>query len=147
MDASQRLRDLILISGRLAEVLERENAALKARRREEMQEMVDEKVNIIRVYENRIQALTDAGDDMSKVDAEIKDRLTVVAGKVKRLMQENGKLLRIAIEANRRVVGIIADAVKKSAPDAGTYSKKGGMSRQDVRSATKNVAIALDQTL
>lgn len=147
MDASQRLRDLILITGRLAEVLERENAALKTRRREEMKDILDEKVNIGRVYENRIQALADAGDDMSKVDAEIKARLTVLAGKVKRLMQENGTLLRIAIEANRRVVGIIADAVKKSAPDPGTYSKKGAMSRQDGRSTTKNVALTLDRTL
>lgn len=147
MDASQRLRDLILITGRLAEVLERENAALKTRRREEMQEILDEKVNISRVYENRIQALTDAGDDMSKVDVEIKARLTALAGKVKRLMQENSKLLKIAIEANRRVVGIIADAVKKSAPDPGTYSKKGALSRQDARAATKNVALTLDQTL
>jgi hypothetical protein len=147
MDASHRLRDLILITGRLAEVLERENSALKARRQDDLKAILEEKVNVGRVYENRIQALTEAGDDVAKADPDLRARLAAVSGKAKRLMEENGKLLKVAIEANRRVVGMIAEAVKRSAPGTGTYSPKGAMRRGGARGAASNVALSYDQSL
>jgi hypothetical protein len=56
-------------------------------------------------------------------------------------------MLKIAIEANRRVVNLIAEAVKASVPSAGTYSPTGGTGTHDQRGAPKNVALSVDHTL
>ena len=70
-----------------------------------------------------------------------------IGEKVNGLMEDNAKMLKIAIEANRRVVNLIAEAVKASVPSAGTYSPTGGTGTHDHRGAPKNVALSVDHTL
>ena len=62
------------------------------------------------------------------------------------MIEDNASLLKIGIEANRRVVNMIAEAVKASVPNAGVYSASGttGIEQQ---SASQNVAISIDHTL
>ena len=60
---------------------------------------------------------------------------------------ENAQLLKITIEANRRVVAMVADAVKTQQPGPGTYSAKGTADKNDVHSAPRNLALSLDRSL
>ncbi|MGH6660809.1 MAG: flagellar export chaperone FlgN [Rhodospirillales bacterium] len=147
MDPTNRVNDLIVITGRLADLLERENDALRNRRSKELNEILDEKVTLGRVYESRIMGLTEAADALDEVDPELRERLRGVGDKVNGLIEENAKLLKIAIEANRRVVNLIAEAVKASVPSAGTYSPTGAAASQGHRAAPRNVAISVDRTL
>ena len=48
MDPTKRVNDLIVITDRLASLLERENAALRDRRNSELHEILDEKVTLSR---------------------------------------------------------------------------------------------------
>jgi len=147
MDPTNRVNDLIVITGRLADLLERENDALRNRRSKELNDILDEKVTLGRVYESRIMGLTEAADALDEVDPELRERLRGVGDKVNGLIEENAKLLKIAIEANRRVVNLIAEAVKASVPSAGTYSPTGAATPQGHRAAPRNVAISVDRTL
>ena len=147
MDPTKRVNDLIVITGRLADLLERENVALREKQNKELNEILDEKVTLGRVYESRIMGLTEDPEALDNVDKELLERLRGIGEKVNGLMEDNAKMLKIAIEANRRVVNLIAEAVKASVPSAGPYSPTGGTGTHDQRGAPKNVALSVDHTL
>ena len=147
MDPTKRVNDLIVITGRLADLLERENVALREKQNKELNEILDEKVTLGRFYESRIMGLTEDPEALDNVDKELLERLRGIGEKVNGLIEDNAKMLKIAIEANRRVVNLIAEAVKASVPSAGTYSPTGATGTDDHRAAPKNVAISVDHTL
>lgn len=147
MNPTKRVNDLIVITSRLVDILERENNALRNKQNKELNEILDEKVPLGRVYESRIMGLAEASPEaINSVDLELRDRLRGLGKKVNDLIEDNAKLLKIAIEANRRVVDLIAEAVKASVPSAGTYSANGETGVEQ-HAASKNVAISVDQTL
>lgn len=147
MDPTKRVNDLIVITGRLADLLERENVALREKQNKELNEILDEKVTLGRVYESRIMGLTEDPEALDNVDKELLERLRGIGEKVNGLIEDNAKMLKIAIEANRRVVNLIAESVMASVPSAGTYSPTGATGTDDHRAAPKNVAISVDHTL
>jgi flagellar biosynthesis/type III secretory pathway chaperone len=146
MDANNRVKDLITITSRLAEVLARENDALRARRHGELDEILDQKTTLGRIYESRLEGLADDKDALKGVDPALRERLRGLGDKVNDLIEENARLLRVAIEANRRVVDMIAEAVKASAPGPGIYGKKGTLGGERRRTAG-NLAFSLDRSL
>ncbi len=146
MDPTNRVNDLIVITKRLADLLARENDALVNRKYSEINEILDEKVTLGRVYESRIMGLTDDPAALKEVDADLRDQLRSLGEKVNGLIEENAALLKIGIEANRRVVNMIAEAVKASVPSAGTYSASGATGVEQ-HAPSKNVAITVDHTL
>jgi len=148
MEPTNRVNDLIVITNRLAELLERENDALRNKQNKELTEILDEKVTLGRVYESRIMGLAEASAEaIDGVDLELRDRLRGLGQKVNDLIVDNAKLLKVAIESNRRVVNLIAEAVKESIPSAGTYSATGATGGLDHHAAPRNVAISVDHTL
>ena len=147
MDPTKRVNDLIVITGRLADLLERENVALREKQNKELNEILDEKVTLGRVYESRIMGLTEDPEALDNVDKELLERLRGIGEKVNGLIEDNAKMLKIAIEANRRVVNLIAESIKASVPSAGTYSPTGATGTDDHRAAPKNVALSVDHTL
>ncbi len=146
MDPTNRVNDLIVITNRLADLLARENEALVNRKYSEINEILDEKITLGRVYESRIMGLTDDPAALKEVDADLRDQLRGLGEKVNGLIEENAQLLKIGIEANRRVVNMIAEAVKASVPSAGTYSANGAAGVEQ-HAPSKNVAITVDHTL
>ncbi|MBC8337881.1 MAG: flagellar export chaperone FlgN [Rhodospirillales bacterium] len=146
MDPTNRVNDLIVITKRLTGLLERENDALSNRKYSEINEILDEKVTLGRVYESRIMGLADDPTALNEVDGELRDQLRTLGEKVNALIADNSQLLKIGIEANRRVVNMIAEAVKASVPSAGTYSATGS-GALDQQAAAKSVAISIDHTL
>lgn len=147
MDPTKRVNDLIVITGRLADLLELENLALINKQNQDLYDILDEKVTLGRVYETRIMGLTEDSEALDGVDPELLERLRDMGKKVNGLIEENAELLKVAIETNRRVVDLIAEAVKASTPSAGTYSQTGATEMPNHRAAPKNVAISLDHTL
>lgn len=147
MDPNNRLSELIAISNRLIDLLERENDALKHHRTEEIHTLLDEKATLARLYEIRFKSIAEKPDVLDGGDTTLRHNLSELACKVENLIQENGELLHIAIEANRRVVDLIAEAVQAQQPTAGTYSSDAQTSTNGVNAASQRVALSLDQTL
>lgn len=145
MEAQKRINDLIIIAGHLATLLERENDALRCRRMAEVGDTLTEKNALIRAFESRVEGLADQAGDLAQVDSDLRERLAGIGHKVNRLIDENARYLKIAIEANRRVMDSVADAVKSSRPGAGTYSANGAVGTG--RNGHRNLSISVDQNL
>jgi flagellar biosynthesis/type III secretory pathway chaperone len=146
MDINKRLTELITISGELASVLEQENAALTRYDRGCLQSLLDEKARLGRAYESRMEAL--GGDAKALVDADpdLGQRLREIGAVVRDLIARNARLLKIAIEANRRVVDLIAEAVKATAPGPGVYGVRGRAAAAG-RGAPKSLPVSFDRSL
>ena len=147
MDPNNRLNDLIVITDRLVDLLERENDALKNHKTEVIHTLLDDKATLARVYETRLKGLAEKPEILENADPALREKLRHFAEKVETLILENGKLLNVAIEANRRVVDLIADAVQAQQPNAGTYSSDAQASNNGSNAASQRVALSLDQTL
>ena len=111
MDPNNRLSDLIVIANRLIAQLELENDALRSHKMEVIHTLLDEKATLARVYENRFKVLAEKPELLDKAEPKLREQLKSLAEKVDRLVQDNGNLLNVTIEANRRVVDLIAEAV------------------------------------
>lgn len=147
MDATGRVNDLIEITERLASLLKKENRALNDKDADEATRYLDEKGNLSRIYETRIKGLMDDPSILATAAPELRKELRDLGESVNVMIQENARLLKITIEANRRVVAMVADAVKTQQPGPGTYSAKGTADKNDVHSAPRNLALSLDQSL
>jgi flagellar biosynthesis/type III secretory pathway chaperone len=148
MDINKRLTELIAISGELASVLERENAALTRYDRGSLQSILDEKTRLGRAYESRMEALGDDATALAEADPDLGQRLREIGAEVRDLIARNARLLKIAIEANRRVIDLIAEAVKASAPGPGVYGVRGRTAvAASGRGAPKSLPVSFDRSL
>jgi flagellar biosynthesis/type III secretory pathway chaperone len=147
MSSESKVNDIMLIIERLSDVLERENAALKDRKIQEVHALLDDKVTLSRVYETRMQYYNENPDELINVSPELRDKLSTVGANISKLLQQNAAMLKVAIEANRKVVDMIAAAVKSATPGPGTYGSNGVTGLPDHKSQVQGMALSLDQTL
>ena len=147
MDPNNRLSDLIVIANRLIAQLEIENDALRNHETEIIHTLLDEKATLARVYESRFKALLEKPELLDDADPKLREQLKKLAEKLERLIEDNGNLLNVTIEANRMVVDLIAEAVHAQQPNAGTYSSDAQASTHGANAASQRVALSLDETL
>ena len=147
MDPNNRLSDLIVIANRLIAQLEIENDALRNHETEIIHTLLDEKATLARVYESRFKALLEKPELLDDADPKLREQLKKLAEKLERLIQDNGTLLNVTIQANRMVVDLIAEAVHAQQPNAGTYSSDAQASTHGANAASQRVALSLDETL
>ena len=149
-NASNRVKDLIVITGRLADLLTRENRALREHRTPDVTALLEEKNTLSRVYESRVSRLSKISEKpqiMTQVNADLRERLRNLGEKVNGLMEDNAKLLKSAIDANRRVVEAIAEAVKSGQPGPGTYSANGSVDAGGNTAASQTTPISVNRSL
>ena len=147
MNPNNRLTDLIVIANRLVAQLEIENDALRSHKTELIHTLLDEKATLARVYESRFKVLAEKPELLDEAEPKLREQLKSLAEKVDRLIHDNGDLLNVTIEANRRVVDLIAEAVHAQQPNAGTYSSDAQASTHGANAASQRVALSLDETL
>lgn len=147
MNATARINDLIEITERLEALLTKENKALSDKNAREATRYLEEKNNLSRIYESRIKGIMDAPAALAGVEPELRLKLRELGEKVNLMIRDNARLLKITIEANRRVVEMVAEAVKSQQPGPGIYSAKGTANKADVHSAPRNLALSLDRSL
>lgn len=145
MDATKRVDDLIMITGRLADLLEKENALLREKRHNELGVILDEKETLARVYESRIMGLTENEIALDDVDEELRTQLGDLGMRVDGLMVENTRLLQGAILASQRVMELVQEAVQELRPDQVSYRANGVRGQQ--ANKARGVALSVDQTL
>lgn len=150
MNTEAKIKDLITLTGNLADLLERENTALREHRPADVAGLLNEKQTLSRVYEARIirfAKLSETPEAFKDMDPELLERLKTLGGKVNTLMDVNERLLKVAIEANRRVMEAIADAVKSNAPGPGVYSANGAVRDNGGKAATMTSPVSVNRSL
>lgn len=146
MDAQKRMDDLVAITTRLIDVLEREKEILVERRHADLNGLLDEKETIARVYQARVMGLQEHPDQFEGLEPEDRDELRTLAQQADTLIRENARMLEAAMYASKRVVDLVAEAVTEASNPTGAYSKRGSTDMPGPR-GTRASAISLDQTL
>ena len=148
MDTGKRIGDLIVLSQRLADLLAKENRALREGRPEEVRLMLEQKDELSRAYESRVLGLSEHsdGESISAVDPASREQLRELGKLIQELSAENGRLLQVAMEVNRRVLHGVAEALRSSQPGPGTYSKTGDIGQTHRRKGAQAAPLSLDQS-
>lgn len=145
MDVAKRMTDLVNVTTRLIDVLERENVMLRERRHSDLNLILDEKETIARVYQARIMGLEENPDVLDDASDEDRDQLRELAHRVDTLMAQNARMLEVAMTVSKRIVDLVAEAVKEAAPKTGAYSAKGN--KIGASDKTGNMSLSLNETL
>lgn len=145
METSTRLDDLLHIGGRLHGVLEQENAALRDHGPERIGPLLDEKLTLARAYESRVKGLADIPDELAQTDVDLRTRTRALGERIDALAEDNARLIHAALEANKRVLDVIAEAVATSQPHVNTYSAKGATARPE--QAGRRASLSYDRSL
>lgn len=145
MNIEQQVDDLIVVTGRLSDLLERENQALREKDNAKVGDLVDEKNVLSRAYEVHLRDLADQGDALAALDGARLDELRRQGERTDVLVHENSLLLRAGTTVGRHVVEAIAEAVRAAQPGPGTYSADGMVNGP--RAGAKAVAITLNESL
>jgi len=153
MDAGKRIDDLLFITNGLADLLEQENAALQSSRLDIVQSLLERKTTLSRAYEIRVfgmkQELEHEHEQVPYDEEDIAniDRLTEVGQRVAVLIEENEKLLKVALEVSRRFMACVADSAKHATPGTGAYSANGNVGPNASAVQKQATSMALDETL
>ena len=108
---------------------------------------MDEKETIGRVYQARIMGLQEDPEQLKDVDEAERHKLKELAHSVDTLVSENARMLEAAMYASKRIVEMVAEAVRDSTNTSGTYSQRGSTQMPVGKSEVRSGAISLDQTL
>jgi len=151
MDAAKRIDDLLFITNGLADLLEQENAALHSNRLDIVRSLLERKTTLSRAYEIRVFGMKQEQDheqaQYTKQDLENIDRLQEVGERVAVLIEENEKVLKIALEVSRRFMACVADSAKNATPGTGAYSASGNVGPNASTVQKQATSLALDETL
>ena len=146
MNTSTRINDLIVIGGRLAELMKEENASLRAHRAKDVAGFLEDKTALSQAFETRFKGLADKPEELADIETDQGERLLGMVEKIHILMEENDQLLKVALAAHETIVESIAEAVKSSQPGPSIYTRAGQQGSAENRSAT-STPISLDQAL
>ncbi len=148
MNMEQRIDDLVLICTKMNALLVNENNALHKKKYEAIQDMVETKLALGHAYAKRMEGLINDEDGLKKIDPEVRNNLMDLGKSLQDLMKENETLLSGSIEANRRFLDVVAQAVQEQRKDdAKTYSENGKENGSGSMSAPISAPISLDQNL
>ncbi len=125
---------------RLADVLARENAALRARDVRAVEALAEEKRAAADECERLVSTSAARGETGGGAAPFSENALPCVMARLAALVEENQWRLRVAKQANQRLVETIAVAAQAQAPGAGVYASDG---RKDFTRGRKNNPPAL----
>lgn len=148
MNMQQRLDDIAFITQHLVVVLQKENRALHQNDIPVIEGLIEEKDALCRAYEQRALVLSKYRDELKseEIPSELLELVKDLGAQVEHLIQENSRLLRAAIEANRRVMSLVAEAVKGTNADIDTYGATGNVSRKGLK-APADTPVSIDRSL
>jgi flagellar biosynthesis/type III secretory pathway chaperone len=86
-------------------------------------------------------------EKMKDVDPSLRERLSTIGAKAKKLIEENAILLRAAIVANQRVMDLVADALSKTRKNITTYSADGTLGTKRMRKPAPMPSLTVDHSL
>jgi len=135
--------ELIDLSTRLADLLERETAALRAMKVQEAAAFAEEKMRLTRRYRATIEELRAGRTSLRETAAPLRVELVAVATRLADAARENELALRAGRAAVQSVVAAIVDAIKANERNTQAYRAP----RQPVAKPRLIAGIAVNQSL
>jgi hypothetical protein len=131
---------------RLTEAVARENAALRARTREALTALAEEKAAAASHYQKCLGQLEAATEGYRALTPSQREALQQCGRLLAQEADENARLLAVAVEISRRFMQTVADAVRALTPNAPGYSSTGALGNGQ-RTSARTPALSLDRSL
>ena len=138
--------DLIWVCQALCELLETENEALRRHDAAKVRDLTENKTTLGRLYAKTLVAVM--GPDSPVKDNLGRDdliRLHDLGKHLSELMDQNALMLKVGIEARKRVMEVFVNASKEQYKNTINYSKKGHFDALAV--SREHAALAFNKTL
>jgi hypothetical protein len=117
--------DIVWACTNLCDLLAYENEALAVRDMATIQQLADNKLALVRIYEEAVVPLSDDPKLVETLEDEQRAELKALGLRLHGLVTENANRLNAAMEATRMVMENIAAAARNHAAPAVSYNKKG----------------------
>ena len=125
---SSLLGDLVVITGRLADLLTRENELLKSMRPQDIHGLQKDKTELARSYEYYMQELRKHPEHIASAPDEVRGELREVTSRFQKVVSENERALRAVRTVSERLMKAIVAAVSEKQTGAPAYSSAGVLS-------------------
>ncbi|MHA1599430.1 MAG: hypothetical protein ACTSW2_01290 [Alphaproteobacteria bacterium] len=145
MSESNRVADLVQITNRLSDLLERESNILRARKLAEMDSVREDKLLLSTAYETHVRALRSQPEILTETSPMLREQLKAAFDRFEKVLAENEQGLRAAKEASDRVLRAIVDEVDRQRRDNLAYSANGHSSARHMPGSPPPVSISIDE--
>jgi hypothetical protein len=147
MDSATRLRDLIVVAGRLITLVTEETRRLEAYKTDEIASLHDEKARLTRLYAGLVRDLKRDPELLSAADKAVREELTDVLHRFGAAADANAKALELAREANERVMRAIVEAASAQQNAVAGYSRAGVAATPSRTQVSRPLSISVNQRL
>ena len=147
MDSATRLRDLIVVAGRLITLVTEETRQLESYRTDQIGALQDEKGRLTRLYAGLVRDLRRDPDLLTAADKAVRDELSDVLQRFEAAAEANAAALEMARAANERVMRAIIEAASAQQNAVTGYSRSGGAATPSRAQTTRPLSISVNQRL
>jgi hypothetical protein len=147
MDSATRLRDLIVVAGRLITLVTEETRRLEAYQTDDIAALHHEKARLTRLYAGLVRDLKRDPELLSAADKAVREELSDVLHRFEAAADANAKALQLAREANERVMRAIVEAANAQQNAVAGYSRAGTAATPSRQQASRPLSISVNQRL
>jgi len=137
------IRELIAASEGLKATLDHETQHLPNANREDLEKFHHAKVKQAMIYEARVNTFFQTKPDWEDMNPQLREALVIATQTLQASMQENERILRNAIEINRRFIDVLVATFEDARMPAQVYDARGRMNPQ--RRRLPNLSVTVDQ--
>ena len=147
MSDQTRASDLLKITTRLIDVLEREIEMLRAMKPSDIQALHEDKIVLTAAYEAQIKALKADPAALKALSPTLRAELNGAIKRFQAALNENERSLRAAKEASQSALNAIAEEVQRQVQQHAGYSAKGDAAPPPASGPSSAMSFAYDQRL
>ncbi|HEX8029709.1 MAG TPA: hypothetical protein VF491_14645 [Vicinamibacterales bacterium] len=147
MDSAARIRDLIVVAGRLITLVTEETRLLEAYQTNDISSLQDEKSRLSRLYVGLVRDLKRDPELLAAVEKAVREELTDVLQRFEAAAEANTNALNVARAANERVMRAIVDAAAAQQNTVAGYSRNGTTPAPSRVAAARPLSMTVNQRL
>ncbi len=147
MEATTKLDDLIAITSRLIDLMDKEIEMLRSMRPQNIGALQKDKVSLALAYERHMQELRDDPSMLAAAKPGLKAELKRITGRFQEVLNENESAIKAVKSVSEKLLTAIANAVTEQRGKAAAYSKEGAIGGNGGAPGAKTVPITLNEQL
>lgn len=141
MTIDQQIESLIQVASRLIDLMNREVEMLRTMRPQELENLREEKSDLVVAYEAHYQGLASNREALVTVTPALMEEFAEVSKQFHLTLTENSRALTAARVAHERLMAAIVEAVNLNKADGQSYSANG---ESTVRREDSPMSLSLD---
>jgi hypothetical protein len=141
MDKTTRMTELLAITSQLIGCMERELELMRSLKPTELKQLQMDKIALADAYQAFTMALREPGEDVSAVNAALRDELTEATERFQSSVQDNLRALKAMRDVNERVMRAVVQALDEKRASVTGYDNRGTVTKSRRQTAACPVAV------